>query len=179
MAEFLANKAAERAPKTHEWYRDSLMQLRTFLEARGLTRSGQFDEHAVNMFRVHLRERRVAENTVSNRLRAIKAFVRWMAERGWTEGNVLKDLQVPQSTRPTAGLASSSPTTYSAPSTTAVGRPITPTPINTAAIGTPTSARRPSPKVCGGCRRPSSTTRADAHGARVTAATPGMAVATN
>jgi integrase len=100
VAEFLAKKAAERAPKTHEWYRDSLLQLCDFLEERGLTRVGDLDEHAVNLFRVHLRERGAAENTVSNRLRAIKAFARWMAQRGWTDRNALEDLRVPQSTRP-------------------------------------------------------------------------------
>jgi site-specific recombinase XerD len=100
VAEFLAKKAAERAPKTHEWYRDSLLQLWGFLEPRGLTRVGDLDEHAVNLFRLQLRSRGAAENTVSNRLRAIKAFARWMAQRGWTGRNVLDDLHVPQSTRP-------------------------------------------------------------------------------
>src|SRR5437764_6447956 len=66
---FLAKKRADRAPKTFEWYRDSLMPLWGFLEARGLTTVGQFDEHAVNLFRVRLRERGVSENTLSNRLR--------------------------------------------------------------------------------------------------------------
>lgn len=98
--EFLAKKRAERAPKTFEWYRDSLMQLWEFLEARGLTAVGELDEHAVNLFRVQLRERGVTENTLANRLRAVKAFARWMAVRGWTEGNVLSDLRVPQSTKP-------------------------------------------------------------------------------
>ncbi len=98
--EFLAKKAAERAPKTYEWYRESLTQLWTFLEERGLTTVGQFDEHAVNLFRRHLRERGVSDNTLSNRLRAIKAFARWLGQRGWTQGNVLADLKVPQSTRP-------------------------------------------------------------------------------
>ncbi len=98
--EFLAKKQAERAAKTYEWYRDSLMQLWEFLQERGITTVGQFDEHAVNLFRVHLRERRVTDNTISNRLRAIKAFARWMAVRGWTPSNVLADLRVPQSTKP-------------------------------------------------------------------------------
>ena len=57
---------------------------------------GDPDEHAVNLFRLQLRSRGAAENTVSNRLRAIKAFARWMAQRGWTERNVLDDLHVPQ-----------------------------------------------------------------------------------
>ena len=38
--EFLAKKGAERAPKTHKWYRDSLTQLWAFLEQRELTRVG-------------------------------------------------------------------------------------------------------------------------------------------
>ena len=42
----------------------------------------------------------MSENAISNRLRAVKAFARWMAERGWTEGNVLQRLRVPQSTKP-------------------------------------------------------------------------------
>lgn len=98
--EFLAKKGAEQAPKTLRWYRQSLMQLWEFLEERGLTHVGQFDEHAVNLFRVHLRERGAAENTVANRLRAIKAFARWMGQKGWTDGNVLADLRAPQSTKP-------------------------------------------------------------------------------
>jgi site-specific recombinase XerD len=98
--EFLAKKTAERAAKTHEWYRDSLMQLWEFLEQRDLTSIGQFSEHAVNLFRAHLRQRGVSENTISNRLRAIKAFGRWMGDKGWTDGNVLRDLKVPQSTKP-------------------------------------------------------------------------------
>lgn len=98
--EFLAKKGAERAPKTHKWYRDSLTQLWQFLEQRELTRISQFDEHAVNLFRVYLQESGWSENTVSNRLRAIKAFARWMGEKGWTEGNALQGLRVPQSTKP-------------------------------------------------------------------------------
>ena len=79
--EFLAKKAAERAPKTYEWYRDSLTQLWEFLEERGLTQVGQFDEHAVNLFRVHLRSKALSDNTISNRLRAIRALGRWMASK--------------------------------------------------------------------------------------------------
>jgi site-specific recombinase XerD len=104
--EFLAKKQAERSAKTHEWYRDSLLQLWGFLEPRGLTLVGHFDEHAVNLFRIHLRERGVSENTVSNRLRAIKAFARWMADRGWTQGNVLAGLRAPQSIKPRFDLIS-------------------------------------------------------------------------
>jgi site-specific recombinase XerC len=80
--EFLAKKEAERAPKTYAWYSESLAQLWTFLEDRELTTVGAFDEHAVNLFRLELRHRGLADNTISNRLRAIKAFARWMAERG-------------------------------------------------------------------------------------------------
>jgi integrase len=47
-----------------------------------------------------LRKRGVSDNTLSNRLRAIKAFARWMGERGWTDGNVLANLKAPQSTKP-------------------------------------------------------------------------------
>jgi site-specific recombinase XerD len=104
--EFLAKKAAEREPQTHLWYRYSLMQLWEFLESRELTLIGQFDEHAVNLFRIHLREKGATENTIANRLRAIKAFARWMAERGWTQGNVLADLRAPQSTKPRFDLIS-------------------------------------------------------------------------
>ena len=98
--EFLAKKAAEQAPKTHEWYRDALMQLWRFLEQEGLTTLADFSEHAVNRFRVQLKTNGAAENTVANRLRAIKACARWMGSRGWTDGNVLADLKAPQSTKP-------------------------------------------------------------------------------
>jgi site-specific recombinase XerD len=102
--EFLAKKEAERAPKTFAWYCESLTQLWTFLEERELTTIGDFDEHVVNLFRLELRRRGLAENTISNRLRAIKAFARWLSERGWTDGNVLQHLHVPQSTKPTFDL---------------------------------------------------------------------------
>ena len=57
VAEFLAKKAAEQAPKTHEWYREALTQLAEFLDNQGITRVGEFTEHAVNLFRLHLRQR--------------------------------------------------------------------------------------------------------------------------
>ena len=79
--EFLAKKQAERASKTYEWYRDSLTQLWEFLERHDLVMVGRFGEQAVHLFRLHLREKGVSENTVSNRLRAIKAFARWLAEK--------------------------------------------------------------------------------------------------
>ena len=47
-----------------------------------------------------MRHRGLSENTISNRLRAIKAFSRWMSERGWTDGNALEHLHVPQTTKP-------------------------------------------------------------------------------
>jgi site-specific recombinase XerD len=98
--EFLAKKGAEQAPKTLLWYRQSLLGLWEFLEARGYTRVRQFDEHAVNLFRVHLRDRGCSDNTIANRLRAVKAFARWMGQKGWTDGNVLAGLKAPQSTKP-------------------------------------------------------------------------------
>lgn len=98
--EFLAKKEAEREPKTYAWYRESLTQISTFLEGRGLLAVGDFDEHAVNLFHLALRRKGLAENTISNRLRAIKAFARWMAERGRTDGNVLQHLRAPQTTKP-------------------------------------------------------------------------------
>ncbi len=84
--EFLAKKAAEQEPKTHEWYRDSLTQLWRFLEQEGLTKVGDFSEHAVNRFRSQLRANGASDNTVANRLRAIKVFARWMGVKGWTDG---------------------------------------------------------------------------------------------
>ncbi|MFN8531950.1 MAG: site-specific integrase [Dehalococcoidia bacterium] len=100
IAEFLAKKAAERSAGTFAWYRYSLMQFWEFLERRGTTTAGHFDEHSVNLFRVHLRQKGATENTVSAKLRAIKAFGRWMGQKGWTDGNALADLKAPQSTKP-------------------------------------------------------------------------------
>ncbi|MBI2888068.1 MAG: tyrosine-type recombinase/integrase [Chloroflexi bacterium] len=98
--EFLAKKAAEQEAKTFQWYSESLMQFWKYLESRGLGLVGDLNEHNVNLFRLHLREKGLSENTVSNRLRALKAFSRWMGKRGWTDGNALEDLRVPQSYRP-------------------------------------------------------------------------------
>ncbi|MBI4493982.1 MAG: hypothetical protein HY690_14430 [Chloroflexi bacterium] len=84
--EFLAKKAAERAPKTHEWYRDSLMQLWTFLEPHGLTRVADFSEHAVNLFRAHLCVRagpqRIRSRTACGRSRPLPAG--WPTKAGPT-----------------------------------------------------------------------------------------------
>src|SRR5581483_1503155 len=76
------------------------MQLWTFFHERGLTTVEDFTEHNVNLFRVHLRKRELSENTIANRLRSVKAFARWMGQAGWTEGNRLEGLRVPQSAKP-------------------------------------------------------------------------------
>ncbi len=98
--EFLAKKAAEQAPKTLLWYQEALGQMKAFFEERDLDTVGDFTEHNVNLFRLHLRQRGASANTIANRLQAIKAFARWMAKRGWTERNALEDLHAPQSTKP-------------------------------------------------------------------------------
>jgi site-specific recombinase XerD len=98
--EFLAKKEAERAPRTYAWHRETLTALWDFLAARDLTTIGDFDEGAVNLFRLELRSRGLRANTISSRLRSIKAFARWMYQRGWTPTNVLEFMHVPQTTKP-------------------------------------------------------------------------------
>lgn len=96
--EFLTKKRAEQAPRTADWHQESLMQLWAFLEGEGLVTVGDFTEQTVHLFRVHLRGRGVSENTVSNRLRSIRAFSRWMADTGWTRrghGTRKSDVQQP------------------------------------------------------------------------------------
>ena len=70
------------------------------MEERDLTTVGDLTEQNVNLFWVHLRSRGVTENTISNRLRSIKAFARWMAQTGWTQENRLEGMRVPQSQKP-------------------------------------------------------------------------------
>ncbi|MFN8531952.1 MAG: tyrosine-type recombinase/integrase [Dehalococcoidia bacterium] len=98
--EFLAKKAAEQAPKTAVWYREALMQFWTFVESQDLTTVGDFSEMTVNLWRKELRRRGVSDNTIAGRLRALKAFSRWMATKGWTPTHVLADLKAPQTTKP-------------------------------------------------------------------------------
>jgi site-specific recombinase XerD len=98
--EFLAQKQAEQAEKTYRQYKESLGQLWDFFEVEGLTSVGDFTLHAVNRFRTHLKQRALAENTIINRLRAIRTFGKWMADRGWTDGDVLAGLKIPQATKP-------------------------------------------------------------------------------
>jgi len=62
--EFLAKKKSENAAKTHEQYKDTLTQLFAFLDERGMTTVGDFTEHSVNLFRTHLRDKGLSENTV-------------------------------------------------------------------------------------------------------------------
>ena len=98
--DFLAKKQAEQAPKTYRWYHESLTQLWAFLEPQGLTTVAQFNERAVNLFRTHLRKRGVTDNTVSNRMRALRAFGRWLHRSGWVEHDPLENVKIPQSTKP-------------------------------------------------------------------------------
>jgi len=100
IADFLTKKKAEREPKTYRWYHEALMAYWQFLESQELGLIKDFNEDSVNAFRVHLRERGCKENTVSNRLRALRAFARWMKGKGWVEDYPLGDLRVPQTTKP-------------------------------------------------------------------------------
>jgi hypothetical protein len=74
--EFLAKKKAEEAEKTQKQYVESLGQLVAFLETFGLTTVGDLSAHAVQLFRIHLGVRGLAENTIVNRLRAARGLQR-------------------------------------------------------------------------------------------------------
>ncbi|MEK7281232.1 MAG: tyrosine-type recombinase/integrase [Chloroflexota bacterium] len=103
IADFFAKKDAEREHKTVLWYQESLMAFWQFLQTQDLGLVGDLNETTVNQFRVHLRLKGLAENTISNRLRAIRAFAYWLREKGWTQEYVLTGVKIPQSTRPQFG----------------------------------------------------------------------------
>src|SRR5687768_15571535 len=63
--EFLAKKRAEQEPKTADWHQEALTQLWAFFEQCGLGTVGDFTEQNVNRFRVHLRSRKLSENTIA------------------------------------------------------------------------------------------------------------------
>ncbi len=100
MAEFLEKKEAEREPKTYAWHKESLMVFWEFLQSRGQGEIGDFNENTVNLFRMHLRKKGLSENTMSNRLRSLRAFANWMVKAGWVEVYPLGEIHIPQSTKP-------------------------------------------------------------------------------
>lgn len=100
LPEFLARKTAEQAPRTAQWYEEALGQFWAFLEASGRVTCGDFTVATINDFRASLKKRRLSDNTVSNRLRAVRAFGKWMVEEGWISPNQIKGLKVPQPSQP-------------------------------------------------------------------------------
>lgn len=100
IADFLAKKQAEREHKTYLWHQEALMAYWTFLESQEMGLVGDFNESTVNLFRVQLRQRGNKDNTISNRLRSLRAFANWMVETGWVKDYPLGSLRVPQSVKP-------------------------------------------------------------------------------
>ena len=98
--EFLAKKQAEQREKTVRWYREALYGFHSFLLAKGSALVGDVTSQAGHQFILHLREQGNQENTINNRVRALKVFTRWMAQRGWTGEDRFADVKPPQYVRP-------------------------------------------------------------------------------
>lgn len=100
------NKSEAKSPRTVEWYNQVLRMFLDWLTAQGKqTKMAAISENEVREFIIYLRERRVngkppSAHTISNRVRALRAFFSWLAQKGYTEGNVLADLRPPR-TAPT------------------------------------------------------------------------------
>jgi len=96
------NKSEAKSPRTVGWYNQVLGLFLAWLTEQGKpTQIAAIGEDEVREFIVYLRERRVngkapSTHTISNRVRALRAFYSWLAQKGYTETNLLADLRPPR-----------------------------------------------------------------------------------
>jgi integrase/recombinase XerC/integrase/recombinase XerD len=96
------NLTEGKSPATVKWYNDVLgLFIRWFEEEGRSTALGDISEMDVREYILHLQERpgvrgKTSSHTVSNRVRAIRAFFAWLARAGFSEDHLLKNLKVPK-----------------------------------------------------------------------------------
>lgn len=98
IAEFLAKKQAELAPKTTLGYKTALMRFIDFLGREATV--GDLDETAGHRYLAHLRELGLSQNTIASYFKCLKAFSRWLHKKGWTERDRFDDVRRPPFVRP-------------------------------------------------------------------------------
>ena len=97
------NRTEGKSPRTVDWYNQVLGMFRNWLQANGLrTNVGSIGENEVRQFILYIQGRPglkssvMSSHSVSNRVRALRAFFAWLALKGYTEGNSLKDVKSPK-----------------------------------------------------------------------------------
>ena len=96
------NLTEGKSPATVKWYNDVLaLFIRWFEEEGRSTALGDISEMDVREYILHLQNRpgvrgKVSSHTVSNRVRAIRAFFAWLPRAGFSEDHLLKNLKVPK-----------------------------------------------------------------------------------
>lgn len=99
------NRARAHSPRTVSWYTEGLEAFVRYLEGRG--REAVLADLTVDMARewvVHLQtrpnlhdsQRRLSDYTVRGRAAALSSFASFLAEDGYTEGNVLASFTLPK-----------------------------------------------------------------------------------
>lgn len=96
------NKTEGRSPRTVGRYNEVLgMFIKWLKEDGSSTAIRDIDEYTVRRFILHVQERPgikgpMSTHTVANRVRLLKAFFAWLARKGYTGDDLLKDLRPPR-----------------------------------------------------------------------------------
>lgn len=96
------NRTEGKSPRTVGWYNEVLgMFIKWLDEHRFSTNIGSVGESEVRQFILYIQEKPgikgpMSSHSVSNRVRALRAFFAWLARKGYTKDHLLKDLRVPK-----------------------------------------------------------------------------------
>lgn len=96
------NRTEGKSLRTVGWYNEVLgMFIRWLRDDGSSTEIGAIDEHLIRRFILYIQAKPgikglASSHTVSNRVRALKAFFAWVGRKGYTDGDVLKDLRPPR-----------------------------------------------------------------------------------
>lgn len=100
------NRTEGKSPRTVGWYNEVLgMLMRWLIEDGSSTLIGDIDEMTIRRFILHVQERpgmkgKASTHTVANRVRALKAFFAWLGKKGYTEGDLLREVKMPKTVDP-------------------------------------------------------------------------------
>ncbi len=95
------NKSENKSERTVEWYNEALSQFQKWLLDQKIpTKLQAIGEDEVRDFIVYLRDQKIhghslSTSTISNRVRALRAFFAWLKESGYTKTHRLLDLKPP------------------------------------------------------------------------------------
>ncbi|NQW22494.1 MAG: tyrosine-type recombinase/integrase [SAR202 cluster bacterium] len=96
------NRTEGKSPRTVGWYNEVLgLFVRWLNDEESSTAIGNIDENTVRRFILHIQEKpgikgHTSTHTVANRVRALKAFFAWLGKKGYTVGDLLRELKMPK-----------------------------------------------------------------------------------